>query len=766
LEAKAKIFNKKNKRRLIFWLAVLLVIVIAVLVYAALSSSTKKNAVSISQAQQEVTPPVAALSDKAVDTAKELNGHHLVAANDSYELYLYEPALSIIVKDVKTGEIMESTVRDEERLGSVNDTWKGFLQSGVVVELQEDTNTMQKKIGIEQSGANISVELVAGGFNATLDYASYEFGFDLQVRLYDDGSLTATIPESSIYENNEKEKIGNIYVFPLLGNTRLGETDGYMFVPDGNGALIYLDDKEGRFSSGYVQKVYGSDVGVGESYVLSLLWDEYETHNDPETVLAPVFGMVHTEKGLGFLAVIESGDEEASIYATPNGAYSDYNWVTAAFRKCTTYVQPTSNSGGSVTKVTDRIKYDISIRYMFVDGDDANYAGLAKSYRSYLLEKGDLEVNLDEDFKVRLDFLGSDVENWMLWKKSDVVTTVDNIEEIYGDLETEGVTDILSIYKGWQDGGYYNMPVTSYDVDSGIGGKSKLSSLMEECDEKDIDFYLYVDAVRANPETANTTFDTVKKMDKRLYQESTYQNVYDTFVYWTPQKTIENLEKLTKSFKRNNVNKVALSNIGNTLYTYTLSDTMQTRAVSEYLYDQAISETNESLDVMLESPIQTYWKYTDAILDMPISDSDYIYTDQSVPFLSIALKGLMPMYGEYVNFEANETEYFLKLVETGIYPSFYLTYENPSDLIYTNSSDIYTSQYSVYREQILKYYDELKNLNSLTAGSLIVSHEVTDTGITVVTYDNGVKIYVNYSENAATVDGVTVDGLSYAIGKE
>jgi hypothetical protein len=124
------------------------------------------------------------------------------------------------------------------------------------------------------------------------------------------------------------------------------------------------------------------------------------------------------------------------------------------------------------------------------------------------------------------------------------------------------------------------------------------------------------------------------------------------------------------------------------------------------------------------------------------------------------------MYGEYVNFEANETEYFLKLVETGIYPSFYLTYENPSDLIYTNSSDIYTSQYSVYREQILKYYDELKNLNSLTAGSLIVSHEVTDTGITVVTYDNGVKIYVNYSENAATVDGVTVDGLSYAIGKE
>jgi hypothetical protein len=191
---------------------------------------------------------------------------------------------------------------------------------------------------------------------------------------------------------------------------------------------------------------------------------------------------------------------------------------------------------------------------------------------------------------------------------------------------------------------------------------------------------------------------------------------------------------------------------------------MQTRAVTQYLYEQAIEETSESLDLMLESPIQTYWQYTDAIIDMPISDSDYIYTDQSVPFLSIALKGIMPMYGEYVNFEANEKEYFLKLVETGIYPSFYLTYENPSDLIYTNSSDVYTSQYSVYRSQILSYYEELKNINSLTAGSLIVNHEVTDSGITVVTYDNGVKIYINYSETEATTDGVKVDALSYVIG--
>lgn len=759
----AKLDMKKMGKSLIKLIIAALVIVVIIAIAVMASKSGGRNSLDVSGLQPTVSEPGAALSDGAVDTSRELDGHHLVAANDNYELYLYEPALSIIVKNTKTGAVMESTVRNEERLGNVNETWKGFLQSGIVVELQEETNTMQRKLGIEGSGAQVSVDLIPGGFHAKLDYPAQELGFEAEVKLYDDGSITACIPESSIYENADNKKIGNIYVFPLLGSSRLGEKEGYMFVPDGNGALIYLDEKDGRFDSGYVQKVYGSDIGVGESYVLSLLWGRYETHNDAEMILAPVYGMVHTDDEMGYLAIIEGGDEEASIYATPNGAYSDYNWITAAFRKCTTYIQPTSNSGGSVTKVTDRIKYDINVRYMFVDGEDANYTGLAKRYRDYLLEKDEL-IKVEDNFKVRLDFLGMDVENWMLWKKDAPVTTVDNIREIYADLEGEGVTDILSIYKGWQDGGIFDLPVTSYDVDSSIGGARELSKLMDECEEKDIDFYLFTDGVRANTETGNTTFDTVKKMDKRLYTQNTYQNVYDEFVYWTPQKSLENLETLQKNFTKKGVNKLALSEIGNTMFTYTMGDTMQTRLVSKHLYEEALKQVSENMDLMLEAPVQCYWQYVKAIVDMPISDSDYIYTDQSVPFLSIALKGILPMYGDYVNFEANEREYFLKLVETGIYPSFYLTYENPSELIYTNSSDIYTAQYSVYREQILNYYDELRQISELTKNSMIVNHEMTDTGVTIVTYDNGVKLYINYSETELQADNVTVPALSYVIG--
>lgn len=755
-----------KRKKLIGAISAIVILLLLVVGMGIMVSHSRLNPkITWEENTAENIQPVARLSTSIQpDTSKTIKDHKLVAENENYELYLYEPALSILIRNKDTGSVMESTIQDTEGLSGVNDTWKGFLMSGIVVELQEDTNNIQKKLGLEASNAEIEVTLVDGGFKASIHYPTYDFGFHVEVLLYDDGSITATIPEETIYENCETKRIGNIYLFPLLGESYLAEKDGYMFIPDGNGALIYLDDKEGRFSSGYVQKVYGSDVGVGESYVLSLLWDEYETHNEAENIMVPIFGMVHTKDQLGYLAVIESGEEEASIYATPNGAYSNYNWITAGFRKATTYIQPTSNSGGSVTKVTDRIGYDIKIRYLFVDGEEANYTGLAKRYRNYLLERGDLMKKKD-DFKIRLDFLGSDVENWLLFKKSIPMTTVDQIQEIYDDLRSEGVSQILTQYKGWQKGGIYDLPVTTLKADSCIGGTNGLKKLMKQSIQDGIDFYLYADALRANPKTENTVFHTVKKMDKRLYSELTHKDVYSKFVYWTPLKSAVNLESLQKSLERQYCDRLALSGISNTLFTLSINDQMETRAYSKSIYEAIFKSMSENMKLLLEEPLQCYWKYTDAIIDMPITDSDYIFTDQSIPFLSIALKGLIPMYGDYVNFEGNEREYFLQLIETGIYPSFYLTYEDSSALIYSNSNDIYSSRYGVYRDLILSYYQELKSVHEQVEGAYIINHEVMENGLTVVTYDNGVRIYINDTKNEIMVDDMEMPALSYKVGE-
>lgn len=691
---------------------------------------------------------------------EEILGHKRIASKGNYEMYLKEDTLSVIIRNKTTGAIMESTVQDND--GKSNAAWQGFMQSGIALELQEDVNTQQPKLDLVSSGAEINVQTSADGFTADVTYPTQKISLQLQVTLNDDGSFTAKIPDDSIVEESETSKIGNIYVYPFLGYTYLGEREGYMLVPDGNGALIDLEDKDGRFSMAYSQKVFGSDVGMDASYVLSLFWDEYQTVNDGENIMAPVYGMVHTDSRMAYLAVIESGAEQATIEAYPNGAYTNYNWISAKFMKHTVYTQPTSNSGGSVVRVTDKVPYDIQIRYNFVEGDEADYAGLAKSYRNYLIDNGMLQAT-DEGFKIRLDFLGTDRENWLLFKRAVTMTTAEQVSQIYEELAADGVTDILTLYKGWQDGGVYSLPVSSYDADSEIGGNRKLTSLMEDAEAMGIELYLYSDGLRANPDTGNTTFNVIKKLDKRQYEEETYKDVYDTMKYLTPDRSKTLLNSLVKDMNKNGAGRLALGGVGNTLFTWTYSGASYTRSDTAKTYGETFEELSQNTELILNEPFSIYWDYTKAVTDMPVEDSDYIFMDESVPFLSIVLKGVMPMYADYTNFEADKQEFFLKLVETGVYPSFYLTWEDPSDLLYTNSNDLYTSQYSVYKEEVEQYYKELKAVSDQVQGATIEEHE-KDGDLSIVTYSNGIRVYVNYGEADAQADGLTIPALSYKVG--
>ena len=40
-----------------------------------------------------------------------------------------------------------------------------------------------------------------------------------------------------------------------------------------------------------------------------------------------------------------------------------------------------------------------------------------------------------------------------------------------------------------------------------------------------------------------------------------------------------------------------------------------------------------------------------------------------------------------------------------------------------------------------------------------------ENGVTKVGYSNGVKVYVNYSNTAQTVDGYTIEAMSYKVGE-
>ena len=689
--------------------------------------------------------------------------YEMVAESDAYEMYLYEPTMSIILKNKGTGAILRSTLSAEEDDGLNNKTWNAYMQSGIVLSAIKGTNDTYQ-VDLVSCKNTISYSDITNGFSAKIYFDEYDFGFTVNVSL-DGEALIVEIPESSIEENGADTYIGTISVFPFLGYTYLDSQDGYMFIPDGNGALIYLDDKDGRYSSGFSQMVYGADIGFTDSTTVNLLWDEYKTVNDTQKVMAPVFGMIHSEDQLGYLAIIEEGQERASIEAHPNGVMVNYNRCFAKFLIRRTYVQPLNNSNsGTMTKVEDdRIHHDIKVRYMLVSGDAANYSGMAVAYRNYLLDTGMVSVK-DTSYNTRVDLLGNEREDFLIFKKAVPMTTTEQAAEIYDVLAQSGVTNILSVYKGWQKGGLYDIPITKYKADSSIGGTAALTDLITESAQKGVDIYLYNDGLYTNPDENNTTFNIVKKINKRRLEVDTYGYVYEMFNYLLPTRSDVVLDKFIEDYTGEGVNNLALAGITNNLYSYSYSNVFYTRFDCKNAYESTVGEISVDTSLVLENPFDYLWKHTGAFLDMPLGSSDYMYEDDEVPFFSMALKGIIPMYSDYVNFEANKTEFMLQMVEAGVYPSFYLTYEDSADLIYTNSADLYSTKYTTYQDTIAEYDKQFKELSAMTEGSFIMKHEQLGNGLNKVTYDNGVVIYVNYGSTAQETDGVTIDAMSYKVG--
>lgn len=747
--------NKLKKARpwIIAGAAVLVIIVVVlVLIFGG-------DAPQLQAGDHIHTSPLPSLGEKV--NAKD--DYVLVAESDTYKLYYFEPQFSIKLENKNTGVVMESTLSDEKDDGKNNAGWTGYMKSGIVISAIIGTvNTYQ--VDMNTVNNDITTWYTDNGIYAKIEFKDkYKFEIGVEVSLIDD-QLVVRVPDESIKENKEGTYINTVSLFPLLGYTYLDEKEGYMLVPDGNGALIYLEDNEGRFNTGFSGFVYGVDDGMTNRTTVSTLWGRFETVTKSYNVLAPIFGMAHTDDKIAYLGIVESGDERCSVEVVPNGVMVDYNRCFAKFLLRDVYTQPMnqSNSGTVPAVERDRLHSDLTVRYCLLSGDDANYSGMANAYRNYLLGTDKIEKR-DLSYKTRVDFLGTEREEFLMGTTAVTMTTVDQMSDILGELRGLGVDSVLSVYKGWQSGGLYNVPVKSYNADSHIGGSGALKDLILKEAQEGNTIYLYDDALSVNADTNLSTNNVMKMVNKRTFENKIRAQVYNLFYYLMPGYSGSYLTNLSEKLNDRDIGNIALTGITGTLFSYSSKGSYYSRTNTMDIYTDAVSEADKNCSLLMETPNAFLWKYSDAFIDMPLSSSDYLYLDKDIPFFSMVLKGIIPTYAEYVNFEANKTENFLKMVESGVYPSFYVTAEDSSKLIYTNSNNLFALEYTSYRDTIIEYDAALRSLAEKVGSSCIIKHEILDNGLVKVTYDNGVRIYVNYTGSELSVDGLTVDAMSYNV---
>lgn len=692
------------------------------------------------------TEKVAALTGSSVKTD--------IFENDNYVMNLDEDTLGITLKDKKTSYVYESVVEDENS----NQSWKGFLSSGISVELCTSKAAMPERVDLIKGNAKKTFTYYENGFDVAIEYPSYDFHIGLEVRLKEDG-FSASVKKDSIKEG-EDYKLSAVYLYPLFGATKGAEKEGYILIPEGAGALIDLKDNHGKYKTPYAKKIYGSNAGIeapGESY-----------YNQPavvelEKITAPVFGMVYTKSKQGFLGVAEDGQYNAEILAYPNGVMTDYNWVTARFNYREIYTMQTAASSGVPTFEKKPYMRDISISYKTVNGDQADYTGLAKVYQQYLVQKGDLQKQEDR-FQIKVDFFGADTKKWFIFNQVVPMTTIKDMEEIIDNMVQSGVKDLLPVYTGWQQkGASLNYGSGKFKVERKLGSQKELYDLAKELKQKDISLVLKQDFLLANPKRFyNTAKDIVKGINQMLAEKPTNAYVFPYMYYLTPSKTLSFVKQWIGRYEDTAIGNIALSSLPDTLFSYYSGGKIYTRGDTAEMYEESLKELQD-FNISLENPNEYLWKYTGKFYDMPLSTSNYSYISKEVPFLPIVLRGYLPYWAQYSNFKANETQYFLKMLEYGAYPNFLLTKESPNKLRNTNSSYIYTSEYEVLKPTIKNYYESIGSVLRQVEGSGIKSHTYLNDKVVSVLYDNGVNILINYSDSDYKNGEVTVGAMSYQV---
>lgn len=680
-------------------------------------------------------------------------GYEKMAENQNLVLYAHPQSLAVKIMDKRTHYVWNSGLEDPTRF-RLNQTWKEMAQSAITIDYIDRTGK-ERSESILTEDARPQISKTSKGFRATVFFAQAKIEMVLEAALEED-SLLVSIPEQQIREG-PYNKLISLKLYPFLGAVNEAEINGYMFIPDGSGALIRYQ-KDLKADAPFIGPIYGQDAGF-----LKTISNGGNGTVSPEQIRMPVFGAVHGVNQNGFLAVIEDGTAYGQIIAYPAGVSTDFNWISSQFQYRYQYFQPTSKSMNGITIYQEnKNRVNIQLRYMFLAKEQANYVGMAKRYQRYLLEKGQLPKAADE-VAVRLEFLGGETKKGLFWDSVVPMTEIHRLPAYVQELKAQGIMDIFVVYRSWSKGGLTGTLPAKFPVEKKVGGKQAVIGAIQALQQEKVPLYFYTDYTKAFQGASG--FSGRTDVAKKISSETIFRTEQNRTVYYlTPAKSLEYAAKDIAKYKEYGISQLAVDTSGYILFSDFNKQAVSPREKTLETYQNVFRALREKVgNLLLYRPNVYAWKFTDRYLDIPMDASNYLFASDTVPFLQIVLKGYLPYYAPFSNFYAEREDEVLRMIEYGAYPSFYLTAKPPYLLAKTPSKDLYTSEFDVWKPEIVRQYKLVQESLGQVAGATIANRQVLAAGVVEVAYSNGKSILVNYTNSPFNAQGVEIGAKRFVV---
>ena len=663
----------------------------------------------------------------------------LVAQSSQYRLYVELDNFAFRLEHIDSGYIRGSSLADKTtNVSFFNQTFRGYLNSAAIIEYYSYDSLnglylVKTESMFTSSLTTVDYELTNNGFIATIHYGESKISLTIQMYL-DEENLHVLVDNDSIVEAGNG-LLHRIRLYPYFGAVLADTIPGYMIVPDGPGALVRYRALN-QVTDAYSFTYYGSDIGVFNPIA-----------NAPSLSL-PIFGMVHGINQHAFLGIIVEGASTAVLVVNPSRQLMRYHHTGPEFVYRQLYNSPVSRASaqaGSGRQVVQLEKYstNIHIQYKMIDGEQANYVGMARSFQEYAIEQGILlEQNTSRTaIQTMLELIGAERKEGFIFDELVPLTTFEQAKTLLSELE-EVIGPMTIIYKGVFQGGYSGANHAGNRFASILGNRQELLDLIEQYSSNGNDLALYLDIIQKYASQRVSTYRDVSQKVNLQLQVSKAETM--TRYYIQPIAAMNEFKRLETSFTRQEIFAMALGSIGTILYS-DYKDGMLDRYEVEALYRSTLAES--VLRMYYYRPNFYLWSSMAAYLSGPMSTKQYaIYTD-TVPFLSIVLSGLMDQFAPYFNFSANKQETMLSMIDFNLYPSYILTHSSAYALQNTELRRIYSSSYSTWKDRIQDDYTQLNSILSQVIDQTVVSRTMLAFGVVKTTYSNQVHIYVNYTND-------------------
>lgn len=648
------------------------------------------------------------------------------------------------------------------------------ISSFIYAEVLRKDNYVEEEVfsavGAVQNG-RVVTEKINSGIKVEFYFDAYEFMVPVEVTLRDNGSVGVKVDPNFIQEN-AKYQVVSIGVAPFWCTTLNGEEDSYLFIPDGSGALINTATTT-QTGAQITLPVYGTDPVMYEENMFGSI----------KEARLPVYGSKRAD--FGTVAIIEENGEATKIEATVGSNALGYSgiYTTIQVRGYSNNYTQQMNNKRKRDEVYSKsmIQVPVTVGFYPLVGDKATYSGMAETYKAYLKDKG-LLTETDTETPLNLTFVGGVMidKTFAGIPYTDLVaaTTIDGVQKIVGDLaDKTGAKMSVKLLGFGSTGIELGSFAGGFKIHKNIGSTAKLAKLNSFCADKNANLYYDFDIIKLKSSSAgySNLFDTAYNAIDKIGKGYTYDVVTRGLLTETAYSLIKRehlagaADKLLSKISRWDLTGLSVESLSNIAY----SD--YSTGTTDYFEKNKMGEDVNAVYAKFKEKGYKVASYdanayaalaSNIVFDTPTQSSQKYSYICDVPFYQMVFKGYVPMSGESINLATNATTELLKAVETGIGLNYTVTENYYNEFIDYKGYYFFGSKYDDIADGIVKNTTDLASYYAAINSAQIVTHDILtqdgSNGLRQTVFDNGVKVFVNYTDAPLTTpSGKTVDASGF-----